>query len=200
MRNRKPRSQIDHSLPEASEEGFLRRWFRRKALTRSGQGDAEAPTNDAEVVPPHREAIGQEVPVEQQTDAVLPPIASLDEESDLSGFMSRKVSDELRRIALRKLFHLPKFNVRDGLDDYDDDYRKFEALGGVITADMRHQIERASEHAGKAEREERKVAKASKETNSEQTGLEEVRVARTSEEEEQSSSDLDSKRQTSSES
>jgi len=44
-------------------------------------------------------------------------------------------------LALRKLFHLPAFNVRDGLDDYDEDFRTFQALGNIVTAHERHQQE-----------------------------------------------------------
>ena len=47
-----------------------------------------------------------------------------------------------QRLALRKLFSSPEFNRRDGLDDYSGDYRSFEPLGDVVTAHVRHQIER----------------------------------------------------------
>ena len=71
----------------------------------------------------------------------MPALETLDEDSDYSGFMSSGVSDELRKMALRKLFSAPGFNVRDGLDEYDDDYTKFEKLGDVVTCDMKHQME-----------------------------------------------------------
>jgi ferredoxin len=44
--------------------------------------------------------------------------------------------------ALRKWFHLPQFNQRDGLDDYDGDYRGFDALGKLVTAHLRHRLQR----------------------------------------------------------
>ncbi|MCH7880022.1 MAG: DUF3306 domain-containing protein, partial [Proteobacteria bacterium] len=47
----------------------------------------------------------------------------------------------LRNLALRKLFSAPSFNIRDGLDEYDEDYTYFEKLGDIVTADMKHQIE-----------------------------------------------------------
>ena len=75
------------------------------------------------------------------TDADMPDIESLDENSDFSGFMSTGVSDELRNLALRKLFKAPVFNIRDGLDEYDEDYTYFEKLGDIVTCDMKHQIE-----------------------------------------------------------
>jgi hypothetical protein len=55
--------------------------------------------------------------------------------------MSEGVSDELRNLALRKLFKAPVFNIRDGLDEYDEDYTYFEKLGDIVTCDMKHQIE-----------------------------------------------------------
>ena len=64
------------------------------------------------------------------TDADMPDIDSLAEDSDFTGFMSPGVSDELRNLALRKLFHAPVFNIRDGLDEYDEDYTTFEKLSG----------------------------------------------------------------------
>lgn len=77
-----------------------------------------------------------------KADAETPSIELLDEDSDYSVFFSPKVREEVRRAALRRLFQMPKFNLRDGLDDYDEDYHLFETLGNVITADMRHQIKR----------------------------------------------------------
>jgi ferredoxin len=87
----------------------------------------------------------------------LPP---LDEKSDFSTFLSPGVSEELRNRALRKLFHSEALNRRDGLDDYDDDYRSFKPMGDMVTAHMRHQMERLARnaedpHPGEANRMER---------------------------------------------
>ena len=71
----------------------------------------------------------------------MPPLASLNEDSDYAGFLSEKVSESLRRAALRKLFHSSAFRVIDDLDDYAEDFTTFEALGDIVTADMRHQQE-----------------------------------------------------------
>jgi hypothetical protein len=79
-------------------------------------------------------------PKRQLTDADMPPVESLTAESDFSQFLAEGVSDALRRSALRKLFHLPAFNVVDGLNDYDDDYTKFEKLGEVVTYHQRRML------------------------------------------------------------
>jgi hypothetical protein len=76
------------------------------------------------------------------TDADMPPLETLDEGSDWSGFLSPGVSQALRKAALRRLFHLPSYNIRDGLNDYDDDFTSFATLGDTVTADMRFHRER----------------------------------------------------------
>lgn len=75
----------------------------------------------------------------------VPPINNLDEDSDMMGFMSPNIGENLRKSALRKFFHLPKFNRRDGLDDYDEDFQAFQNLGNVLTSDMRYHLERLAE-------------------------------------------------------
>ena len=51
----------------------------------------------------------------------LPSIESLDEDSDFSVFMQQGVPDDLRQLALRKLWRICPDEI-DGLDDYDEDY------------------------------------------------------------------------------
>lgn len=132
---------------EHPQEGLLSRWSRRKRDT--GRAPEESNGTVANVpaaadIPDPGEAIQAR---EHLTDDDMPPLESLDEKSDYSGFFSPKVSEGLRRAALRKLFRSAMFNITDGLDDYDDDFRNFEALGDIITADMRQQMEREAEKA-----------------------------------------------------
>lgn len=53
----------------------------------------------------------------------LPATDTIQEDDDVSRFMQADVPEDVRQAALRELFHKPKFNRRDGLDDYDEDYR-----------------------------------------------------------------------------
>jgi len=122
------------------KESVLSRWSRRK-LEAEQAAPAEAPTLPEEI-----ESEAAAPPVEDAaqpvlTDADMPALDELTEDSDYSGFMSEGVSDELRNLALRKLFRAPVFNIRDGLDEYDEDYTSFEKLGDIVTADMKHRIE-----------------------------------------------------------
>lgn len=126
------------------EESFVARWARRKRAAAAAEC---APETTPVQPPPEAAALEAGDEPREPTDAELPPIETLDENSDYSGFLSPRVSDALRRQALRKLFTSAKFNVVDGLDDYAEDYRSFEALGDMITADMRHDMERLAAKA-----------------------------------------------------
>ena len=136
----------DDKLNDDEGEGFLSRWSQRKAMAREGielQDDPELP----EPPPPTEAADAGDVPatVDADTDDAeppteLPPLESLDENSDYSAFLNEDVAPDVRQKALRKLFQSPKFNVRDGLDDYDLDYSNPELLGNIVTAEMRYRI------------------------------------------------------------
>ena len=118
-----------------ADEVFLDRWSRMKR-----QADEEAESSGA-LEATTREQEAAEIPL---TDADMPALETLTAESDYSGFLSPGVSDGLRRMALNKLFHGGEFNLRDGLDEYDEDYTQFAKLGDWVTADMKHRLERES--------------------------------------------------------
>jgi len=157
------------------DDTFLSRWSRRKRddkrqtkpLTETETIDSEEPALSLNTITPG-DSNGAVLPVTEVeylageqgenlkdtpdlTDEDMPPVESLDENSDYSGFMSPGVSDKLRKLALRKLFAGKGFNIRDGLDDYDDDFTNFEPLGDIITSDMKHQAELAEQRKKEAE-------------------------------------------------
>ena len=147
-------SSLDQSVQNSeTQEPFLRRWSNRKL------GKAQAPVDDADNavdVPPNaNEQVTQTSPAEpveepqqtqlELTDDDMPAVETLDEHSDFSMFLSPKVSETLRRQALRKLFHFQQFNITDGLNDYDEDYTDFETLGDIIPHDMKRMLQREAE-------------------------------------------------------
>ncbi|HSM29299.1 MAG TPA: DUF3306 domain-containing protein, partial [Woeseiaceae bacterium] len=77
-----------------------------------------------------------------------------DENSDYSAFLGKGVPPDLKQKALKKLFHSPKFNIRDGLDDYDWDFTNPEPLGDIITAEMRYRVERELERLARLDEDE----------------------------------------------
>ena len=131
-------------------ETLLGRWARRKHQASRDPGNGNP---DEEAAPPG-EAEGRAPALREPDtpppgDADMPPLDSLGPESDYSGFMSPGVSDELRRLALRKLFRSPLYNITDGLDDYDDDFRSFAVLSEAFHAKRtRSQATESAEAAG----------------------------------------------------
>jgi len=119
------------------DEGLLTRWSRRKHEANADPADPEI-DKEALAIPVVLEDAEENLP----EDSDMPALETLDEGSDYSGFMSPKVSDGLRTLALRQLFRGSMFNIRDGLDDYDDDFTQFAGLGDVVTAEMRRQLAR----------------------------------------------------------
>lgn len=75
-------------------------------------------------------------------DEDMPDISTLTANSDVSPFFNKGVSEALRKAALRYVFSLPSYNIRDGLNDYDEDYTVFEPLGNTVTCDMKFHKER----------------------------------------------------------
>jgi len=129
--------------------GFLGRWSRRKAQSRTGVD--EPPTDaDPETGPGPRDATpatpAQDLPADEPADrpagaaqapdiaAELPPaptredLAALTHDSDFSAFMQPAVEPDVKLAALKKLFSDPHYNVMDGLDVYIDDYSSPEKL------------------------------------------------------------------------
>lgn len=131
---------------EQESETFLGRWSRLK--TAGGEAPAADAVEVGEAPLEDTSALQEQAP--ELTDEDMPDVETIGENSDVSAFLSAGVSEGLRRKALRKLFTGAKFNIRDGLDDYDDDFRTFAPLGGIMTADMRHHAERKIEALKKA--------------------------------------------------
>lgn len=73
---------------------------------------------------------------ETEEAAELPEIDSLSYESDYRGFMAEGVSEELRNLALRRLWRSnPLLANLDGMNDYDEDFTlATSALTSVTTA------------------------------------------------------------------
>ena len=120
------------------KEKFLSRWSRLK--TESKDLPAEKDLGDA---------------------PVLPPVDKLTPESDFTGFMHPKVEDALRRVALKKLFSDPHFNVPDPFEAYSGDW----TVGEPIPEEMLATLNQARGLIFKEpEQEPKPVAEAPKET------------------------------------
>ena len=127
---------------------FFSRWSRRKALQQEETDQLTISEGAAqeEQLP----VVTEEEEAPALTDDDMPPLETLGEDDSYSDFLSPEVSEKLRKVALRQLFHGAGFNIRDGLDDYDEDFTIFKPLGDIITADMRHREEMLERKAKEA--------------------------------------------------
>ena len=96
-------------MAEEKKEAFLARWSRLKN---------EPPAQKEEETP----------------QPSLPPVDQLTTESDFTGFMHPKVEDALRRVALKKLFSDPHFNVPDPYEPFSGDWIGGEPISEEMLA------------------------------------------------------------------
>jgi hypothetical protein len=89
---------------DEKKEAFVERWSRLKREKK------ELPATEEKPIPQ------------------LPPVDKLTPESDFTGFMHPKVEDALRRVALKKLFADPHFNVPDPFEAYSGDWTVGEPI------------------------------------------------------------------------
>jgi hypothetical protein len=83
-------------------------------------GDVEVFDTDAVFAGIEEEDLTEE---QQEIVAGLPPVESLVEGSDFTPFLKDGVPEFMKRKALRMLWRAsPFFNLRDGLNDYDEDF------------------------------------------------------------------------------
>ena len=163
-------TQGPQTTPDKAPQGsVLSRWSRRKAEVAAGTS-VQSPTSDGMATtgsltdqaegplvtePAAASTVTNEVEASEEEpllcDEDMPAIETLDSSSDLSCFFNRGVSEKLRQAALHHLLRLPAFNIRDGLNDYDEDYTVFEPLGDTVTCDMRFQAERKARLAEEEE-------------------------------------------------
>ncbi|MDL2357194.1 MAG: DUF3306 domain-containing protein [Pseudomonadota bacterium] len=112
-----------------ANEGFLQRWSRLKA-------EPEAPARPPAVAPPAP-------PVAPAAAAHAPPptladAAGLDADSNYAAFVVRGVDASVRRLAMKKLFADPHFNLVDGLDIYMGDYNLPDPVSPAMLASLNH--------------------------------------------------------------
>jgi len=141
-------------------DSLLHRWSKQKSQTKDQPESDQLPSSGSAAAETSQSAIAAVEDSESGDSEVveLPALESLNEDSDYSMFMSPQVEEGVRKLALRKLFKSPIFNVVDGLNDYDDDFTTFEALGDIVTSDMKfHEERKKAEQAAK----EREMAESS---------------------------------------
>lgn len=111
------------------EDGFLSRWSRRKLDV----DEAEQPPEESK---PEQDAVSGDTE---------PESAAMEAEQDKPVWQRDDVDADTKKAALRELFHKPEFNLRDGLNEYDDDFTQFAGLGSIVTHEMKRMLKLAEQ-------------------------------------------------------
>jgi hypothetical protein len=130
---------------------FFNRWARRKAdsglpentddIPSAGTVPGEQLAGEPAAGPSAATLPGEpaEPPAESPQLPTLEDAALLTAEGNFVPYMAVGVEDSIRRVALKKLFADPQFNIMDGLDIYVGDYSNME----VMPESMLHQLNHA---------------------------------------------------------
>ncbi len=134
------------------------RWSRRKLGEEvPGEPDREPVARTSEHA--EDEAAGeapQDMAVEPEAlapgslDHTLPDPDDLPAGADFTAYLKQGVSGQLRRRALRRLWTSGNYGVRDGLDDYDENYREVLKPLARDVAEQLRRWTRPSEEAPEA--------------------------------------------------
>lgn len=139
-----------------------------------GHSAPDAVQENSDQAPERR--LPEQAPEPGSLDHTLPDPATLEAGSDFSAFMAPGVSGPLRRQALKRLWATGNYNVRDGLDDYDADYKTLlKPMDSELASKLRswtHKVEEAVDKSLDDAEPESASAKelAANEQASEQTG------------------------------
>ncbi len=132
-------------------------------------------------------------PAPGSLDHTLPDPDTLPAGSDIKAYLASGVSAGLRKRALRRLFAAEHYGVRDGLDDYDDDYRqKLQPLASEVAERLRNWTRQKAEDDGQIQdAHDPEIAKAShpdaEPAETEQAGAEDDAAMVTGEEDDEPS-------------
>jgi len=106
--------------------------------------------------------VEQSEPSLQEPDAQATSTLEQPEEMSIANLLTSDVEQSIKKAALRKLFLSEEFNVRDGLDDYDEDYSNLKTLSQSVAETLREWVKDKPE-----ESESNAVAATSKEPHDE---------------------------------
>lgn len=123
-------------------ERFLQRWARLKrgapvqALP-SGEKDGADVTD---LTPENAATVAPAAAPAQSASPSLEDALCLTPDSDYTAFMAQGVDQAVRRLALKRLFTDPHFNLVDGLDIYMGDYNRADPVSAPMLAAL-HQAQ-----------------------------------------------------------
>ncbi|GAB2660452.1 DUF3306 domain-containing protein [Vibrio panuliri] len=88
---------------------------------------------------------------ETQSDTTVAADADKPEEMSIANLLVSEAEQSVKKAALRKLFLSEEFNVRDGLDDYDEDYSNLKTLSQSVAETLRDWVKEQPEETAEKE-------------------------------------------------
>lgn len=80
-----------------------------------------------------------------ETEGTQDGATEASEDLSVAQLLVSEASESVKKAALRKLFLSEEFNVRDGLDDYDDDYSNLKSLSEDVAETLRDWVKDKTE-------------------------------------------------------
>lgn len=135
---------------------FFSRWSQRKLDGDKGT-DVEVEetvnvTTDAQsselpsINDPEPSVASEQIPADISVESQGDSVENVEGESpSVAQLLVSEASESVKKAALRKLFLSEEFNVRDGLDDYDDDYSNLKSLSEGVADTLRDWVKETVE-------------------------------------------------------
>lgn len=119
----------------------------------SSESASQTRTSVEELAPNEPTSIEPTNALEESTDT-KESASETTEELSMAQLLVSEASESVKKAALRKLFLSEEFNVRDGLDDYDDDYSNLKSLSEGVAESLRDWVKEKVEEETPSEQEQ----------------------------------------------
>ena len=149
---------------------FFSRWSQRKLDESTDKAlEAEQPVEETSVTSsePSSQTLSSAEELTPNDPTSIEPTNALEESADtkesasetteelsMAQLLVSEASESVKKAALRKLFLSEEFNVRDGLDDYDDDYSNLKSLSEGVAESLRDWVKEKVEEETPSEQEQ----------------------------------------------
>ncbi|PMH10942.1 DUF3306 domain-containing protein [Vibrio splendidus] len=146
-------------LDESNDEPLeVEQTLEATELTSSDSSSEVSPadlSSEMEVAAPQSlESDALETNEEVHASDVQDPAPEATEDLSVAQLLVSEASESVKKAALRKLFLSKEFNVRDGLDDYDDDYSNLKSLSEGVAETLRDWVKDKTEEETTLEEEQ----------------------------------------------
>lgn len=120
----------------------------------SSDSSSEVSLEMEAAAPQSLESDALETNEEVHASDVQDPAPEATEDLSVAQLLVSEASESVKKAALRKLFLSEEFNVRDGLDDYDDDYSNLKSLSEGVAETLRDWVKDKTEEETTLEEEQ----------------------------------------------